>query len=131
MPRALAKAVKVTADELEVKLQACERPVLLDAFAEWCGPCQFLIPHLDAVADKYGDRLDVLKLDTEEFPDLASALMIRGLPTLFFIKDGKLRYRMEGAVTTEQLDKLVDYLLFDGPQPFENDLTPKDANVRQ
>lgn len=51
------------------------------------------------------------------------------LPTLFFIKDGKLRYRMEGALTAEELDQLVDYILFDGPAPTKNDLTPKDVNV--
>lgn len=54
---------------------------------------------------------------------------IRSLPTLFFIKDGKLRYRMEGAMNAEQLDKLVNYVLFDGPPPAESDVTPPDAPV--
>ncbi|PXF47579.1 Thioredoxin Y, chloroplastic [Gracilariopsis chorda] len=117
-PRAATyTAREVSAEELETVLQANERPLLVDAFAQWCGPCQYLIPQLDIVADKFGDRLDILKFNTELYPDLSSALMIRGLPTLFFIKDGKLLYRMEGALSAEQLEKLVDYVLFDGPQP--------------
>ena len=52
--------------------------MILLAIEEWCGPCQFLIPQLDLLAEKYGDKLDIVKFDTEEFPDLASALMIRG-----------------------------------------------------
>lgn len=45
---------------------------------EWCGPCQFLLPQLDIVAEKFGDRLDILKFDTEQYPKLASALRVRG-----------------------------------------------------
>ncbi|CAN8066331.1 unnamed protein product [Agarophyton chilense] len=115
-PTAVAfKAREVSAQELEKVLQANERPLVVDAFAKWCGPCQYLIPQLDIVADKFGERLDIVKLDTELYPDLASALMIKGLPTLFFIKDGKLQYRMEGALGAPELEKLIDYILFNGP----------------
>lgn len=72
------KAREVTADELESVLEANQRPVLVDAFAEWCGPCQYLIPQLDILASRLGHKVDVVKLDTEKFPDLASALMVRG-----------------------------------------------------
>lgn len=108
---------EVSAEELEVALQANARPMLVDAFAKWCGPCQFLLPQLDIVAEKFGDRLDILKFDTEQYPKLASALRVRGLPTLFFVKDGKLRYRMEGALTAEQLEEVIEFVLFDGPPP--------------
>jgi thioredoxin 1 len=107
----------VTADELEVILNGKPGPVILDAFAKWCGPCQFLIPQLDMLAERMGDRIQILKLDTDEEPDYASAIGVRGLPTLFFIQDGKLKHRMEGALNAEDLAELSEHFFFDGPVP--------------
>lgn len=83
-PRAQArKAQEVSAEQLELMVETNERPLVIDAFAQWCGPCQFLLPQLDIVAERFGDALDILKLDTEVHPDLASALMVRGYVFMF------------------------------------------------
>lgn len=64
-----------------------------------------------------GDRIQILKLDTDKDPDYATAIGVRGLPTLFFIQDGRLKHKMEGAMTAEDLAQLVEYYFFDGPEP--------------
>lgn len=79
-----------------------------------------LKPELEKLAGRYKDAVDILKFDTEAndaHMDMASAMMVRGLPTLFFIKDGQLLYRMEGALPAESLEIIVDHLFFDGPKP--------------
>lgn len=123
-----AKAREVSATELEQIIAAGARPLLLDAYAPWCGPCQFMLPELDVVAQRYGDAVDILKLDTEQYPDLASAMRIRGLPTLMFIKDTELLFRMEGALPSVEIEKLVNYLFFDGPKPGSEKPEPIDED---
>lgn len=76
-----------------------------------CGPCQFLLPVLDELAARYEGRLRILKVDTESEPELASALAIRGLPTLCFVRDGALKYRMEGALAADELAQIIDQIL--------------------
>lgn len=85
--------------------------------AKWCGPCQFLIPELERLAEKMGDRIQILKLDTDEEAEYASAIGVRGLPTLFFISDGQLRYKMEGAMSAGDLERMAEHFFFDGPKP--------------
>lgn len=80
-----------------------------------CGPCQFLLPILDELAARYEGRLRILKVDTESEPELASALAIRGLPTLCFVRDGALKYRMEGALAADELASIIDQILLDVP----------------
>lgn len=79
--------------------------------ASRCGPCQFLLPVLDELAARYEGRLRILKVDTESEPELASALAIRGLPTLCFVRDGALKYRMEGALAADELAQIIDQIL--------------------
>ena len=62
--------------------QDCETPILVDVFAVWCGPCQLMAPELDKVAEKFGDKLRVLKIDADDEDEVASSLQIRGLPTV-------------------------------------------------
>lgn len=76
-----------------------------------------MAPELDTLSKRYGDAIDILKLDTEKYSELASAMMVRGLPTLFFINEGQLKFRMEGALPAHELEKLVNYFFFKGPRP--------------
>lgn len=108
----MAAVQQVDHDGLEAALKSdSTTPLLVDFYAPWCGPCQFLLPVLDELAARYEGRLRILKVDTESEPELASALAIRGLPTLCFVRDGALKYRMEGALAADELAQIIDQIL--------------------
>ena len=107
------KRVKqVTGEELETELQSWETPVVLDVFAPWCGPCQLLAPELEHVAGLYKDKLRILKLDSDEEPQVASMLKVYGLPTVLFMKEGKVVYRAEGALPASEVSRLINLHIF-------------------
>lgn len=103
--------------EFEAAIMDCATPILCDIYATWCGPCQLLAPQLELVAGHYGDKLRVLKIDSDEEPDVADTLQIRGLPTLLLINDMTVVARAEGALMADELKGLVDHHLFGGPSP--------------
>lgn len=103
---------KVTGEELEKELSEVDTPVLLDVYAQWCGPCQILAGELDKVAGLYKGKLRVLKVDSDEEPKIASALKVYGLPTIFFIREGQLIHRVEGAMPASELTKMVNHYCF-------------------
>ena len=88
-------------------LANCDRPVLVDFYANWCGPCQMMSPILEEVGAKMKDRLQIVKIDTEKYPQLASQYQIQALPTLVLFKDGKAIERIEGV---RQAPQLIAYL---------------------
>jgi thioredoxin len=100
----------LTGDELDLEINdaAHDAPVLVDAYATWCGPCQLLARHLIDVAGELQDRVRVVKLDTDQHPAKASALRVQGLPTLILFRYGKEMDRIEGALTREQLLRWVE-----------------------
>lgn len=103
------KVQKVTPEELEVFIANREKAILVDFFATWCGPCLLLAQELEKVAEEMGDQVDILKLDVDENPDLASALQIAGLPTMIFIgtDDKKPALRSEGLMTAETIKSIL------------------------
>ena len=107
------KGVKqVTGEELEKELQSWDTPVVLDVYAPWCGPCQLLAPELEHVAKLYKDKLRILKLDSDEEPQVASMLKVYGLPTVLFMKEGKVVYRAEGALPAAEVSRLINLHIF-------------------
>ena len=84
------------------------KAVLLDFWAEWCGPCKMIAPLLDEMADKYEDKLDVVKLNVDENPNTAQKFGIRSIPTLILFKDGAVQAQMMGAMPKSQLEEFLD-----------------------
>ena len=84
------------------------KAVLLDFWAEWCGPCKMIAPLLDEVADKYEEQLDVVKLNVDENPNTAQKYGIRSIPTLMLFKDGAVQAQIMGAMPKSQLEEFLD-----------------------
>ncbi len=82
-------------------LATAERPVLVDFYADWCGPCRMIAPILEQVQSLLKGKLQVVKIDTEAYPQLASQYEIHALPTLVLFKQGQPVERIEGVIPTE------------------------------
>jgi len=87
-----------------------ERAVLIDFWAPWCGPCRAVGPVLDEIAQEYGDRVTVGKVNVDEEPTLAARFGVRSIPTLMFFKDGALQVTVVGAVPKAEIVKRLDAL---------------------
>mmetsp|Transcript_15519 Transcript_15519/g.20207 ORF Transcript_15519/g.20207 Transcript_15519/m.20207 type:complete len:282 (+) Transcript_15519:100-945(+) len=99
---------ELTGEQLELELSESEVPLLLDAYAVWCGPCKMMAPELKEAAKILGDRVRVAKMDTDKHPKQAANMRIQGLPTLILFKNGKEQDRIEGALMKDQLLQWVD-----------------------
>jgi thioredoxin 1 len=83
-------------------------PVLVDYWADWCGPCKMIAPLLEEAAKNYAGRVNIVKLDVDKNRDTAAAYGIRGIPTLMLFKDGKPSATKVGALSKSQLDSFLD-----------------------
>ena len=86
----------------------CPKPVLVDYWAEWCGPCKAIAPILDEVSKDYAGRLQVAKMNVDENRDVPAKFGIRGIPTLMLFKNGELAATKVGALTKAQLTAFID-----------------------
>ncbi|MBX9587319.1 MAG: thioredoxin TrxA [Gammaproteobacteria bacterium] len=103
--------VAVTDASFETEVLKAQGPVLVDFWAEWCGPCKSIAPILDEVSVEYSDRLKVVKLNTDENPDVAVKYSVRSIPTLMIFKNGVNEATRVGALTKSQLTAFVDEYL--------------------
>lgn len=88
-----------------------ELPVLVDFYANWCGPCKMLSPLLEDAATEYEGQLNISKIDADVNSDIVQKLNVRGLPTILLFKNGKVEATKVGALTRQQLKDFIDSIL--------------------
>jgi thioredoxin 1 len=101
--------VKVFTDsDFDSAVRNSGTPVLVDFWAEWCGPCRRLAPTIDALADEYQGKVTVAKLNVDENPNTATKFNVRGIPTLLLFKGGEMVEQVVGMAGKDVLKKLID-----------------------
>lgn len=100
--------VEVTDDTFEQEVLRSDKPVLVDYWAEWCGPCKMIAPVLEEIAAEYAGRLKVAKLNVDDNHATPPRYGIRGIPTLMLFKDGQVEATKVGAVSKSQLIAFID-----------------------
>ena len=102
------KIVHTSDGNFEADVLQSDKAVLLDFWAEWCGPCKMIAPILAEAADEYADKLAVVKLNIDENPNMAQRFGIRSIPTLMIFKDGAPQAQKLGAMSKSQLNEFLD-----------------------
>ena len=99
---------QVSNDSFESDVLKADAPVLVDYWAEWCGPCKMIAPILDEVSRDYADKLNVAKVNVDENQEIASKYGIRGIPTLMLFRNGTVVATKVGALSKSQLTAFLD-----------------------
>lgn len=102
------KIVHVSDDTFAEEVLNADGPVLIDYWAEWCGPCKMIAPILDELAEEFGERVKIAKLNIDENPETPPKYGIRGIPTLMLFKDGNVEATKVGAVSKSQLAEFIE-----------------------
>ncbi len=107
----MSDPIKVTDDSFEQDVLKAEGPVLVDFWAEWCGPCKLIAPALDDLAKEYGGKVTVAKLNIDDNPNTPTKYGVRGIPTLMLFKNGNIAATKIGALPKTALFSWVDEAL--------------------
>ncbi len=104
----MSAIVSVTDSNFEAEVLQSAEPVLVDFWAEWCGPCKMIAPILEDIAGDYDGKVKIAKLNVDENPDTTAKFGIRGIPTLILFKGGEKAAAQTGAVSKSQLTAFID-----------------------
>ncbi|MFH5833337.1 thioredoxin TrxA [Halalkalibaculum sp. DA3122] len=104
----MSKAVKFTDDSFQEDVLESEKPVLVDFWAEWCGPCKMVGPVVDEMAGEYEGKAKIGKVNVDENPEISTKYGIRSIPSLLIFKDGEVVDQIVGAVPKSQLKKQLE-----------------------
>lgn len=99
----MAKPIEVSDATFQAEVLESEKPVLVDFWADWCGPCRMIAPSVSAMAEEYEDVLTVAKLDVDENPAIPGRYGIIGIPTLMLFKNGQVVERITGALPKDRI----------------------------
>jgi len=102
------RIIHVTDESFEQEVLKSSDPVLVDYWADWCGPCKMIAPVLDEIADEYDGKIRIAKLNIDQNPDTPPRYGIRGIPTLMLFKQGEVEATKVGAVSKSQLTAFID-----------------------
>ena len=100
--------VHISDESFEEEVLNSSVPVLIDYWAEWCGPCKMIAPILDELVEEYGEKIKIVKLNIDENPETPPKYNIRSIPTLMIFKDGNVEATKVGAVSRSQLAAFID-----------------------
>lgn len=98
----------LTTDNLQDVVSIAKKPVLVDMYAEWCGPCKMIGPIIDNITEEYQDKIDVIKVNVDENPVSAAAYGIRTVPTLLVFNNGELVKKHSGAIPKSKIVELFE-----------------------
>jgi len=107
----MSAAEAITADRFEEEVLKSEIPVMVDFWAEWCGPCKALAPTVDTIAGEYAGKMKVLKLDVQTEAAVASKYAVSSIPTLLIFKAGEVAERIVGFKPKQEITSRIDPLL--------------------
>jgi thioredoxin 1 len=107
----MSKPIHVTDAEFEGKVLKSSKPVVVDFWAPWCGPCRMVAPILEELAEEYGDKIVIAKVNTDEDAQHAIKYGVQGIPTMLFVKDGDIFNRIVGAVPKFAIQQNIEAML--------------------